>query len=398
VPQLLQISEGTAALRRLFFQAVDATDGISPETGLTGVGRITKNGATSAASSGSLTEIDSTNMPGRYYIELTAAELDTNGIIEFRYKAAACAEVVARGQVVPWDPYDAVRQGMTALPAVVVEGAGGLYTRGSGAGQINQSNDGQIDSNIERWLNNVVQAAEAGKPNVNVIQIDGFTVAGQVLGAWINSGVRGTAQSGTTTTMVDTARTEADDVKNGSWIIFTGGALKGQGRLVTDFDSASDTTTFAPALTTGVGTETYVIIPIGGVDIQSWLGLATALVAPNALVSGAVDSRVSAMLTAVINLIRDAILPPINIALNDIPFLMVDGTDFATPETGLTPTATRSLDGGTTFVATTGTVTEAANGIYHFDASAADMNGKSIIFKFSDTGAADAFVVIRTGG
>lgn len=175
--QLLQLSEATAALRRLFFQAVDSTDGMSPEAGLTGVGRISKNGAATAASSGSLVEIDSTNMPGRYYIELTAAELDTIGIIEFRYKAAACAEVIARGQVVPFDPYDAVRMGLTSLPNAAAEAAGGLYTRGTGAGQINQSANGMVDTNTVR-MNNVAQSlldlvdfADAGyDPATNKVQ------------------------------------------------------------------------------------------------------------------------------------------------------------------------------------------------------------------------------------
>lgn len=124
--QLLQQSEGTAAQRRLFFQAVDATNGIDAETGLTGAGRISKNGAATAASSATITEIDSTNMPGRYFIELTAAEVDTLGIIVFRFKDAACAEVIVHAQVVPWDPYDAVRQGMTALPNAAADAAGGL--------------------------------------------------------------------------------------------------------------------------------------------------------------------------------------------------------------------------------------------------------------------------------
>jgi hypothetical protein len=38
----------------------------------------------------------------------------------------------------------------TALPAAAAEAAGGLYTRGSGAGQINQTNNGQIDANAAR--------------------------------------------------------------------------------------------------------------------------------------------------------------------------------------------------------------------------------------------------------
>lgn len=45
---------------------------------------------------------------------------------------------------------DSMRMGLTALPNAAAETAGGLYTRGSGAGQINQSNNGQIDANVVR--------------------------------------------------------------------------------------------------------------------------------------------------------------------------------------------------------------------------------------------------------
>lgn len=41
----------------------------------------------------------------------------------------------------------------TALPAVAAEAAGGLYTRGSGPGQLNQQANGQVDANLERILN-----------------------------------------------------------------------------------------------------------------------------------------------------------------------------------------------------------------------------------------------------
>ena len=147
--QLIQQSESTAARRRIFFHAVDATDGITAETGLTGTGFISKNGATPIASA-SITQISATNMPGRYYVELTAAQVDTLGVLEFRFKTAACAEVFKEAQIVPWDPYDATRMGLTALPNADAEAAGGLYTRGSGAGQIAQTNNGRIDIRQER--------------------------------------------------------------------------------------------------------------------------------------------------------------------------------------------------------------------------------------------------------
>ena len=138
---------------------------------------------------------------------------------------------------------------------------------------------------------------------------------------------------------------------------------------------------------------------------------------PAALVGGAMDSDVSAMQAGVVtaaavatdaidadalatdavNEIRDAILPKKNTALPNIEFLMVDSTDHVTPKTGLTLTINRSIDGGA-FGSGTGTAAEVANGIYQYDASAADVNGGIITFRFSSAGADDTFLTIRTGG
>ena len=103
--------------------------------------------------------------------------------------------------------------------------------------------------------------------------------------------VSGTADSGTTTTMVDAALTQADtDYWKGSTIVFTSGTISGQARLITGFTPASDTVTFAPATTQAVGTNTYIIVPAGRVDVELWDGSAV-----NALSSGRVDVTVGAM-------------------------------------------------------------------------------------------------------
>lgn len=74
--------------------------------------------------------------------------------------------------------------------------------------------------------------------------------------------VNGTADSGSTTTMVDAARTEADnDYWKGRLILFTSGSISGQCAIITDFVAATDTFTFAPPLTQAVSTQTYVILP-----------------------------------------------------------------------------------------------------------------------------------------
>ena len=89
------------------------------------------------------------------------------------------------------------------------------------------------------------------------------------------------------------------------------------------------------------------------------------------------------------------LVPTQNEALSNIEFLMVDSTDHVTPKTGLTVTGQRSIDGGA-FGAVSGTIAEVSNGIYQFDALAADMNGGIITFRFSGTGADDTFLTIRT--
>lgn len=70
--------------------------------------------------------------------------------------------MVVIGCYVPlWDinPYDAVRAGMTALPNAAAEAAGGLYTRGTGAGQINQPSNGLINANATQFAGQTISAA-----------------------------------------------------------------------------------------------------------------------------------------------------------------------------------------------------------------------------------------------
>jgi hypothetical protein len=121
---LVQQSEATAAQRRMYFHCVDATDGITAEVGEAGgQSQISINGGAWGNTTNTLTAIGN----GRYYVEITAAELGTVGIIEGRYKSAATAESVGTTlQVVPYDPYDATRMGLTALPNANADAAGGL--------------------------------------------------------------------------------------------------------------------------------------------------------------------------------------------------------------------------------------------------------------------------------
>lgn len=84
-----------------------------------------------------------------------------------------------------------------------------------------------------------------------------------------------------------------------------------------------------------------------------------------------------------------------NTAFSNFEFLMVLTSDGRTPATGLTVTGQRSIDGGA-FASVTGTIAEVSNGIYQFDALAADTNGDVITWRFSSATADDTFVTFKT--
>lgn len=109
-----QQSEATAARRLFPLYLVDETDGITPELSITGTPQVSKAGGAFANTTNALSEVGN----GYYTVELTAAELDTLGLVTVRFKDAATAEFNLSGQVVPWDPYDA-NLGLTNLDAAV---------------------------------------------------------------------------------------------------------------------------------------------------------------------------------------------------------------------------------------------------------------------------------------
>lgn len=152
----------SVALRVPFF-AVLASDDVSPATGKTIAITISKNGAAFGNPSGgatNATEIAS----GWYYVDLSTTDTGTAGPLVVRGTQADINDVGVAYNVVA-----ATNGGFSALPAVAAEAVGGLYTRGTGAGQINQPANGQIDVNVERWNTTSVPAENtAGYPIVTV--------------------------------------------------------------------------------------------------------------------------------------------------------------------------------------------------------------------------------------
>lgn len=82
-----------------------------------------------------------------------------------------------------------------------------------------------------------------------------------------------------------------------------------------------------------------------------------------------------------------------NTALANFPFLMTNSTTH-NPQTGLTVTATRSIDGAAFGSGTIANMTEVGNGVYQCDLGAGDLNGDTIALRFTASGADDLIITL----
>lgn len=105
---------------------------------------------TGAHSDGGFVEIDATNLPGFYRLDTSDAMVATgvDSVAVMLKGATNMAPLPLELELVAYNPQDSVRLGITALPNANAQAVGGLFTRGTGAGQINQDADGRIDTNV----------------------------------------------------------------------------------------------------------------------------------------------------------------------------------------------------------------------------------------------------------
>jgi hypothetical protein len=213
---------------------------------------------------------------GMYSLVLTAAEMNANIVTVITKTTTTDAKTAVNVM------YTATRQ--------LIDMA---YPTTSGR-SIDVTTTGEVGIDLDN-IAGTLDAADIGANAITAEKIATDAIDADALAtdavAKIRASVSGTSDSGSATTMVDAARTEADtDFWKGSWIHFTSGNLLGQARLITAFDPATDTITFAPETTQSVATHTYEILPAGRIDVGLWLSTL-----PNVLQSGRVDTRPGAL-------------------------------------------------------------------------------------------------------
>lgn len=126
------------ASQNLTFCLVNASTGAAL-TGATVTARRSIDGGAQASAGGSVTELGN----GQY--NFAPSQADTNGdLIGYLFTATSAIPVNLAVRTTAADLSDSVRLGLTALPNAAAEAAGGLYTRGTGAGQLSQSANGEL--------------------------------------------------------------------------------------------------------------------------------------------------------------------------------------------------------------------------------------------------------------
>lgn len=92
-------------------------------------------------------------------IVVTVADAATKAVEDQSFIIQTHGNASAQYQI---DLADAVRAGLTALPNANAEAAGGLFTRGTGAGQINQEDNGYISVNVKAFIRTVLTETTGG--------------------------------------------------------------------------------------------------------------------------------------------------------------------------------------------------------------------------------------------
>jgi hypothetical protein len=193
----------------------------------------------------------------------------------------------------------------------------------------------------------------------------------------------GLAQAASSTTLTLNARASAvDDVYIGQKIFIRSGTAADEAKLITDYNGTTKVATVDNAWkTTPDTTSAYVMLPHSPVEVSD------ARIAQLTNIETDTGTTIPALLQ------EQGIAK--NAAFSNFEFLMVLASDGQTPATGLTVTGQRSIDGGA-FATVSGAIAEVSNGIYQFDALAADTNGDVITWRFSAGTALDRFVTIKT--
>lgn len=251
--------------------------------------------ATTAHSDGGFKEIDATNMPGVYRLDLSDATVATgvNSVVVMLKGATNMAPVVLEIELVAYDPQDAAALGLSSvtaikaktdlLPAVAAGAENGLMIGGANAGPVGFSENGNpfadvrelrsteinttFAQNILAMYDGTGYAGGTAKLGVDVVKISGDSTAADNLEAFYEGApITGTVTNAapTTTTFRDSTKSATDDFyckgSGGAFVLFTSGALAGLAAKISDYTGSTREFTVAELPDAPAQNDKYVIV------------------------------------------------------------------------------------------------------------------------------------------
>lgn len=270
----------------VIIRIVDSTDG-TPETGVvfntSGIDiRYRRDGATDTAiTEATLSALSDAHSDGGflhigngyYRVDLpdAACASGVNGVLVH----GTVTGMVVIGTYVPlWaaNPYDSVRMGMTSLPNAAAAASGGLFTRGTGAGQINQAANGQIDVNVTHaastaWGSGAITAGVIATDAIGAAELASDAVVEIAAGVWDR------VISGANHNITNSAGKRLREITNS---VITSGTAQGGGAASITLASAASSTdgTYDPGIVrisagTGLGQARLIIQYVGSTRVAS---------------------------------------------------------------------------------------------------------------------------------
>lgn len=197
-------------------------------------------------------EIDSTNMPGWYEVGIPNAVFANTvraASVSFKDTTAFNAwSAWVQFQLVPWNPQDAVRLGLTALPNANAGAAGGLPTATNSSGQVTASSvTGSVGS------------------------VNGTVNVSLATGGYLESATPATAQGGSSNTITLTAGESAvNGFYVGAIVKLVGLTGQGQARVITAYVGSTKVATVAPAWATAPDNTTTYNLFAGGTLVAAY--------------------------------------------------------------------------------------------------------------------------------
>lgn len=186
------------------FPMFDNNDHITGLTGLIPQINLSKNGSTFTSASGTITEIGY----GWYKFNYNSVDTNTLGELVIRASAIGADLYETRFTIVPFNPFDATRLGLSALP------------------------------------------------NANAGASLGLPINDAIIVGYVNDG-----NANTSGFIVDNTLSTTNDFYNGSVISFTSGNLRGIARKITDYiGSTKQILLFNPLPVAPSNTDTFVIL------------------------------------------------------------------------------------------------------------------------------------------